>query len=227
MAWLEPYTKAIMDSNAKLGQRMTEKIISHYHQHADFYRMQYDLLDAYDVHAAWRSLLLKMKLGCALDVGAGSGRDALWLSKQGWQVTAIEPAEGLRQFGQRKTGLSVEWIDDQLPTLACLDNLCRQFDLILLSAVWMHLAPNQRSLAFSRLKKWLSASGMLIMTIRFGLVDQNRPMFPISVSELQQLALDQGVSVKDLSEGFTQDRLNRNEINWKTYCFQHAEEADR
>jgi hypothetical protein len=35
----------------------------------------------------------------ALDIGAGSGRDAAWLAAEGWNVVAVEPALGLIVLG--------------------------------------------------------------------------------------------------------------------------------
>lgn len=36
----------------------------------------------------------------AIDIGAGTGRDAAWLAQRGYEVTAVEPSQ-LRQAGQR------------------------------------------------------------------------------------------------------------------------------
>ena len=33
-----------------------------------------------------------LAVGDALDVGAGEGADAVWLAKQGWVTTAVEPS---------------------------------------------------------------------------------------------------------------------------------------
>ncbi|RTE64292.1 class I SAM-dependent methyltransferase [Amphritea opalescens] len=197
---------------------MTDPTISHYHQHATHYQAQYDSVAAQDVHATWAPLLKSLTAGLALDIGAGSARDALWLTQQGWQVTAVEPAQNLRQLGQIKTGSKVAWSDAQLPTLEGLKRPEQGYDLILLSAVWMHLKPEQRPAAFHRLCDYLSAKGMLIITLRFGPSDPQRPMYSVSTEELETLAQQRALSTQDLSEALTNDCLQRHDVHWKTLC---------
>ncbi len=60
---------------------MPKQTIAHYHQYADHFQAQYDSVNAQDVHADWADLLAEQTLGLALDVGAGSGRDAHWLAQ--------------------------------------------------------------------------------------------------------------------------------------------------
>ncbi len=55
--------------------------------------------------------------GRAVDLGAGEGRNAIWLAERGWQVTAVDfSAAGLaraaRLAGER--GVSVEWVQADL-----------------------------------------------------------------------------------------------------------------
>ena len=51
--------------------------------------------------------------GRALDVGAGEGRNAVWLASRGWQVTAVDfSAVGLdkgRRLAQDR-GVAVDWV---------------------------------------------------------------------------------------------------------------------
>jgi 2-polyprenyl-3-methyl-5-hydroxy-6-metoxy-1,4-benzoquinol methylase len=203
---------------------MTDPTISHYHQHASRYQTQYDSVAAQDVHAAWAPLLKTLTPRLALDIGAGSGRDALWLEQQGWQVTAVEPATNLRQLGQHKTGHRVTWVSAQLPDLNDLQCPPQGYDLILLSAVWMHLKPEQRSMAMQRLYQYLSPQGVIIITLRFGPSDPNRPMYPVSVAELETLAQQMRLETQTLSEISTNDCLQRHDIRWKTLCLRPINE---
>lgn len=78
---------------------------------------QYQSLSFERVHGEWLHHL-PTQPGLALDVGAGSGRDAKALAERGWQVMAIEPAEKLRTLGETYTHEGdVSWIDDTLPAL--------------------------------------------------------------------------------------------------------------
>ncbi len=77
------------------------KTLDIYHQGAALFAKQYDALSFERVHASWQAYWPDN--GMVLDIGAGSGRDALWLAEHGCQVIAIEPAADLRQIGQLKT----------------------------------------------------------------------------------------------------------------------------
>jgi SAM-dependent methyltransferase len=197
---------------------LMDQTILHYHQNASQYQSQYDSVFAEDVHADWSSILRKMKPGLALDIGAGSGRDALWLAEAGWEVTAVEPAEALRAFGNQKTADKVNWIDAQLPDLIGLQKPNNGYDLILLSAVWMHLNPAKRLLAMETLSYYLSAAGNLIITLRFGPSDPNRPMYEIDLKEIENLAKQHNLILHELGQAPAGDLLARKEITWKTVC---------
>lgn len=195
---------------------MTNQIINHYHVNAAYYQAQYDSVLPADVHAAWVSLLDDREPGNALDIGAGSGRDALWLAQRGWQVTAVEPAAALRELGAQKTSAAVHWVDAQLPELVDVPAPDAGFDLILLSAVWMHLPEKERKSAFDRLCHFLSDEGIMIVTLRFGPSDPKRPMYPVSVGELSELALPYGFIVDVMTQQPGNDCLQRAEITWQT-----------
>ena len=83
---------------------MIDKTVLHYDQHARRYQSQYDSVAATDVHAEWVGVLERLQPGYALDVGAGSGRDAAWLDRIGWRVTAAEPSPALRELGRQRPG---------------------------------------------------------------------------------------------------------------------------
>lgn len=51
--------------------------------------------------------------GTALDVGCGEGADAVWLARQGWRVTAVDPSRIALSRGQeaaREAGVEVTWV---------------------------------------------------------------------------------------------------------------------
>jgi SAM-dependent methyltransferase len=218
---LRGYTREQCRGLAQKESIMTDQAISHYHQYAKRFQAEYDSVPASDVHAEWTGLLAQLTPGLALDIGAGSGRDALWLARQDWKVTAVEPADGLRHLGQSKSSSNIEWVDARLPELDGLDVPDHGYDLVLLSAVWMHLKPEQRPLAFQRMCECLSSRGIMIITLRFGPSDPDRPMYAVNVKELEALALQRGLRINMLSNGLADDRLQRREISWQTVCLQH------
>lgn len=126
--------------------------MTYYSDHAnDLFRF-YQSADPALLHQSWSDLLPEQP-GLACDIGAGSGRDAAWLASKGWDVIAVEPTEALRKLGEQYTSNqaaqqgSVTWLDDRLPELKRLRALDQRFQLILISAVWMHLKPSEHERA--------------------------------------------------------------------------------
>jgi SAM-dependent methyltransferase len=135
--------------------------------------------------------------GLALDIGAGSGRDAAWLIGRGYEVVAVEPADGMIREGQKlHAGRAIRWLNDRLPGLIETHRLGLAFDLILMSAVWMHLPPGQdRERAFRKIVTLLKPGGVLLMTLRHGPEEPGRPMYPTSPGEIERLARAHGLVV--------------------------------
>ena len=152
------------------------------------------------------------KEGLALDVGAGSGRDARWLRTLGFEVVAVEPAAGFREPAARRSDF--RWVDDQLPSLNNLHRLALSFDLIILSAVWQHVVPEDRPRAFRKLVTLLQPGGVLAMTLRSGPAPADRPMHPTSSGEIEGLARSHGMEV--LKVQASNDLQGRDGVTWTT-----------
>lgn len=164
---------------------------SFYDQNAQELARDYDAISPEVVHAPWLRLLDEIPAKLALDVGAGSGRDARWLAEKGWSVVAVEPSD-LRTEGKKKSiSHDVEWINDSLPDLSRLRAIGYRFDLILLSAVWQHIPHTQRERAFRILSELLNPGGLIVVTLRQGAdLDENqrRGFFEVDSGELDGFA---------------------------------------
>ncbi len=192
------------------------KTIEHYSEKARHYYDLYNSVEAESVHSDWKAFLQTAKKGNALDVGAGRGRDANWLAKQGWKVTASEPADELRNLAQANSHNSVTWCNACLPALTALPQQPKTYDLILLSAVWMHLPEVERPPALKRLAELLSENGAMYISLRFGPNDEARPMHPVSYEELATLAKSIGLTARNLNPVPSQDGLKRDDVKWVT-----------
>lgn len=190
--------------------------IQYYSDHAAHFQALYDHAQPESVHACWLALLQHKQPGTALDVGAGSGRDARWLAGQGWQVVAAEPATALRERAQQPAHSAIDWCAARLPALAELPPTPTCYDLILLSAVWMHLAPAERASALARMAGLLAPGGYLVISLRFGPDDPNRPMHAVSVAEVTALAHAHQLCVQQVGDKPTQDSLARPQVTWQT-----------
>ena len=154
-----------------------------------------------------------------LDIGAGSGRDAAALAARGYSVIAVEPTRALRE---RAAALhpspEVEWLDDALPDLSAVSARGECFDLIMMTAVWMHLDAGQRSAAMPRIAGLLRPGGVLILSLRYGPVPPGRRMFEVSVEETVELAVAGGLGLLlryESQDGF----FKRPDVRWARLAF--------
>ena len=193
---------------------MSEHNIRYYSQVAEQLVQQYESLAFDSVHAAWREELPVS--GWALDVGAGSGRDAAHLAALGLSVVAVEPADGMRQLGQQLHAQhAIHWVNDTLPELSKVFALQITFDIILVSAVWMHIPPTERQRAFRKLANLLNPGGKLVITLRHGPFTDARTAFPVSIDEIFAFAAQQGL-VGKVAEDKGTDVLQRPDVYWQT-----------
>ena len=198
-----------------------KKTIHYYSKHATRLASQYDDLHFEQVHKSWVPLL-SGKEGLALDIGAGSGRDAAALVTHGFEVFAVEPADGLRQQGKTNHP-KINWLDDSLPALKMPEKLGLKFDLILLSAVWMHLKTKaDRQRAFRKITDLLKPNGLLVITLRHGPSPDEREMYPVSRQEVEQYARDQALQLA-LHDDSASDLLSRQDTRWETLVFKYPD----
>lgn len=191
----------------------------------DFYTDNaYDLASSYNklnfetVHSSWIEHCPTIP-GLALDVGAGSGRDARALSTKNWTVYAVEPSKGLRTLGQENSAeTNVHWLDDNLPALQNVRKLGLHFDLILVSAVWMHLPHAQREKAMRVLSDLLSPKGILVITLRHGPSGDARQFHSVNLAELERQAADRALTT--LQTTTVPDQMKRKNVYWESAVFQ-------
>ncbi len=187
--------------------------IDFYNSNAEKLCQQYDSLSFEEVHKDWKQYW-PMSGDTVLDVGAGSGRDAKWFEEQGCEVFALEPSSEMRSQGISRTGTNVSWLDDSLPALSKTEKLSIQFDLILVSAVWMHLAPTYRDRAFRKLANLLAPNGKLIISLRHGDFHDGRQNYGVSVEELEQLSKNSVLHLTKVLD--SDDSLKRESVWWQT-----------
>ena len=149
----------------------------------------------------------------ALDVGAGTGRDAAWLTSLGYEVVAAEPAAAMRRVAaERHRTRGIRWINDALPTLDHVHGLGLAYDLVLMSAVWQHVAPPDRPRALRKLATLMKPGGVLVMTLRHGAAPPGMQMHRTSTAEVEGLARAHGMEVLRVSA--SDDQGGRVGVTW-------------
>lgn len=178
--------------------------------------------DGIDPVQTYKSLLphLPPKGATVLDVGAGSGRDALWFETLGYHVVAIEPSPAFRAViadkAQRGAG-RIQVRDGMLPDLSTLKK-SEAFDLIVLGAVWQHVPPKSRKDAFNKMASHLKPGGVIYLSLREGPVPVDRKMYRVSAAAATRMARAQGLSVVALENGEAADLLRRGGVRWTSFA---------
>ena len=83
----------------------------------------------------------------------------------------------------------IEWLDDSLPKLAAIRSRGEEFNVVMLTAVWMHLDGLQRRRAMPNVAALVRNGGvMMMMSLRHRPVPPGRRMFEVSAEETITLA---------------------------------------
>ena len=99
--------------------------------------------------------------GRALDLGAGEGRNAIWLGERGWRVTAVDfSGVGLQKARRlaEARGVEVNWIEADLRSYSPARGA---FDLVVL--VYIHLPGEERRALVRRAADAVAAGGALLV----------------------------------------------------------------
>lgn len=153
---------------------------------------QYEIYTFEKVHAPiWH--LLPSQVSHVLEIGAGTGRDAAGFAALGHTVVAVEPVDILREGAQENhPHPNITWVDDGLPELESLAGYAGQFDLVMMTAVLMHLDEAARARALQVISGLLKPGGEVIMMLRHGPVPPGRTMFEVTGAEIRGLCAPLG-----------------------------------
>ena len=143
-----------------------------------------------------------MTPGTALDLGAGDGRNAVWLAERGWRVTAVDFSAVALDRGRAlaaTVGVELEW---RLADLLEWTPGPEEFDLVTL--FFIHLPPDDRHVVYARAAAAVRRGGTLLV------VGHDRSNLTSGVGGPQEPAVlfSPGEIVADLPAGFTVERVD-------------------
>src|SRR5262245_58670547 len=154
-----------------------------------------------------------------LDIGSGTGRDADALAALGHRVVAVEPTVELRnRAAVLHASPLIEWVDDSLPDLPCLATRGERFDVVMLTAMWMHMDRQQRERAMPTVARLVRPGGVMTMTLRHGPVPIGRRMFEVSADETIRLAAAERLGVVVRLDR-QPDAFDRGDVTWTRLAF--------
>lgn len=99
--------------------------------------------------------------GQALDIGAGEGRNALFLASRGLDVLAIDQSEVGMQKAQRRAGERGLALRTKVADLAVFDAQPNSLDVI--SSIFVHLPAALRAAVNGRAQVWLKPGGLFLL----------------------------------------------------------------
>ena len=177
----------------------------------------YEAFPAADAHRAVLHLIPAAP-SRILDIGSGTGRDAAWFAAQGHRVVAVEPTDAMRLPAMAlHPSPRIEWLDDSLPDLALLRARGERFDVVMLTAVWMHLDAQQRRQAMPSVTALVRDGGAMIMTLRHGPVPPGRRMFEVSAEET--IGLAQPLGLRCVQNRQAESSLRQPGVSWTRLAF--------
>lgn len=197
--------------------RSSTSSVSYYDQHATALADGYESIDFEKAYPFLVSFFDERPDSIrVLDIGSGTGRDAAWIAERGHSIVAVEPSTVMLQIAERlHPNPNISWVQSSLPSLdheALSDQL---FDVILLNAVWMHVAPQERRAALSRVKALLELNGHVFVSLRLGPSNSDRGMYEVSSTAFVEDA--QALGFKIIPVGDFPDLLGRPEVSWKVF----------
>ena len=158
-----------------------------FNENAKELALQYLSKSFEEVHQSWCQFfpaIIENPNARILDIGAGSGRDANYIAQlaalnhgeqDNTQVLAVAAENILAELGAlQTTGLKVKWLTDSLSALSTITKQEVSFDLILLSAVWMHILVSDRARSIRKLANLLKPGAKLVISLRHGHTNEER-----------------------------------------------------
>ena len=121
----------------------------------------HDPIESADADPTLVEVAATLTPGVALDLGAGDGRNAVWLAAHGWRVTAVDFSAVALDRGRElaaKIGVDVDWRREDLLTWT---PATASFDLVVLA--FIHLPTDERRRIYATAADAVALGGTLLV----------------------------------------------------------------
>ncbi len=136
-------------------------------------------------HKLLISLVEKLKAGKSLDLACGTGRHAIFLAENGWQVTAVDNSKVGIEIARRRAAAKAVEIDFRLADLEAGEFVPEEetYDLI---CDFYYL----RRELFAAIKKSVKTGGIIVSTIHIYGENESEGSFLLREGELKEFFAD-------------------------------------
>lgn len=202
--------------------KMQVNTISYYEENAKSLISCYESADVSEVQKLLLTTFeIKAKL---LEIGCGSGRDVSFLTKNGFNVIAIDGSKNMIEEAKKiHPELSKKLFHKTLPNNLDFD---KTFDGIYSIATLMHLSENDLKNTLSKIYNLLNENGKFLMSVSLFRddIDENgfddKERFFLVLSFENWINLLENVGFKILDTKTNRDGLGRGGIEWLTLVAQ-------
>lgn len=192
---------------------------AYYEANADRLLIDYERVSFEEIHQDLLQHVLA-QAGNALDVGCGSGRDAAWLARNGWNVVAVDPSlRMLKGAARLHAEPNIVWKQDRLPALNNTRVLNRSYELILLTAVLMHLPPQEQRQSIETVMDLCAPLATVALSVR-GSRAEGRLFFDVDTDKVSTQFAKRGFTSPSVTQN--RDHLGRPNVVWKRLVFRRT-----
>ena len=89
----------------------------------------------------------------------------------------------------------------------------------------MHISPTHRQRSLRKLTNLLRPGGKLVITLRHGLCDDDRTMYPVTAAEIEQLSRENCL-IYSAQSSPSSDTLGRDTVQWETVVLSMPEDVE-
>ena len=196
------------------------KTIEYYNNESKDLILKYDKANMILLH----NLLLKYipKQSTILDIGFGSGRDLSFLKDNNYDIWGIDPSKKFLKHIQEKFPLIKEhFILGSVPFTQTSLKLSRQFNAVIVIAMWMHLKHSQYEDVVESIVSVLTDTSTVIISYSEGSrIDDERYFEDVDLDYITKLFTSKGFVLIEIVTN--KDSLNRDKLIWNTVIYKHG-----
>jgi len=181
---------------------MNKPALDYFNDRAKELAAQYNALDREKVHADLLLHLPEGKVLSVLDIGAGSGADAAMFAAKGHRVLAAEPADALREEGQKLfQNKNIKWSHEALPEFGAGVATDAPYDVVTSVGVLQYLNKNDRVKSLKEMFSLVSCGGFLEI------------QYPTPASREHQFTIEHN-EIENARQAFNQEAGANARVEW-------------